>query len=62
LSINQHFFKGLNIRLVAWSGRRAGGYSHPHHWPEEKKKEEGKNALLAHLRGLFAAIGVFNDF
>jgi len=29
------------------------------HWPEEK---EEKNALLAHLRRLFAAIGASNDF
>jgi len=27
-----------------------------------KKKKEEKNALSAHLRGLFAAIGASNDF
>jgi len=36
------------------AGGEEGGYS-PHR-PEEK------NALSAHLRGLFAAIGVSNDF
>jgi len=30
--------------------------------PKKKRKKDGKNALSAHLRGLFAAIGVSNDF
>jgi len=41
---------------VAW-----GGYSLLI-GPKKKRNKWGKNALSKHLRGLFAAIGVSNDF
>jgi len=47
--------------VIVSSSVAKGGYSPPP-FIGPKKKKEGKNALSAHLRGLFAAIGVSNDF
>jgi len=49
----------LNLEIsVGYIQQRSQWGSYSPYWPEEKKKK----ALLAHLRGLFAAIGVSNDF
>jgi len=34
----------------------------PLYWPEEKKRKNRGNAVSAHLRGLFEAIRVSNEF
>jgi len=56
----QHFSStGISLGLHSSVAKGGGGLQPP---PLARRKKEGKNALSAHLRSLFAAIGVSNDF
>jgi len=52
----------LFVYVCVYSVAKPGGRATAPPLARRKKEKEGKNALSTHLRGLFAAIGVSNDF